>query len=78
MRICVADILRTELVFGVPLQISIRYTNVAISLFNEQGQSYIYGYIPVIVAKCGVFLKENGMWQIDTVVENLSQTDNRY
>jgi hypothetical protein len=78
MRICVADILRTELVFGVPLQISIRYANVAISLFNEQGQSYIYGYIPVIVAKCGVFLKEKGMWQIDTVVENLSQTDNRY
>jgi hypothetical protein len=78
MRICVADILRTELVFGVPLQISIRYANVAISLFNEQGQSYIYGYIPVIVAKCGVFLKEKGMWQINTVVENSSQTDNRY
>lgn len=77
MRICVADILRTELVFGVPLQISIRYANVAISLFNEQGQSYIYGYIPVIVAKCGVFLKAKGMWQIDTVVECLSQSDNR-
>ncbi|KAF2169881.1 hypothetical protein M409DRAFT_64861 [Zasmidium cellare ATCC 36951] len=45
-------------IFGVPLQTSIRYANVAISLFNEEGQSYIYGYVPIVVAKCGVFLKE--------------------
>ncbi|EME49759.1 hypothetical protein DOTSEDRAFT_68516 [Dothistroma septosporum NZE10] len=45
-------------IFGVPLQISIRYANVAISLFNDEGQSYIYGYVPIVVAKCGVFLKE--------------------
>ncbi|KAI4763888.1 RhoGAP-domain-containing protein [Aureobasidium sp. EXF-3400] len=45
-------------IFGVPLQTSIRYANVAISLFNEQGQSYIYGYVPIVVAKCGVYLKE--------------------
>ena len=48
-------------IFGVPLQTSIRYANVAISLFNEQGQSYIYGYVPIVVAKCGVYLKEKGM-----------------
>jgi hypothetical protein len=48
-------------IFGVPLQSSIRYANVAISLFNEQGQSYIYGYVPIVVAKCGVYLKEKGM-----------------
>lgn len=47
-------------IFGVPLQTSIRYANVAISLFNEEGQSYIYGYVPIVVAKCGVFLKEKG------------------
>lgn len=47
-------------IFGVPLQQSIRYANVAISLFNEEGQSYIYGYVPIVVAKCGVFLKEKG------------------
>ena len=47
-------------IFGVPLQTSIRYANVAISLFNEQGQSYIYGYVPIVVAKCGVYLKEKG------------------
>ncbi|KXT02705.1 hypothetical protein AC578_5422 [Pseudocercospora eumusae] len=45
-------------IFGVPLQHSIRYANVAISLFNDEGQSYIYGYVPIVVAKCGVFLKE--------------------
>ncbi|CAK4030578.1 Rho-GTPase-activating 5 [Lecanosticta acicola] len=45
-------------IFGVPLQTSIRYANVAISLFNDDGQSYIYGYVPIVVAKCGVFLKE--------------------
>ncbi|RMZ89565.1 hypothetical protein DV736_g3222, partial [Chaetothyriales sp. CBS 134916] len=45
-------------IFGVPLAESIRYANVAISLTNEQGESFIYGYVPIVVAKCGVFLKE--------------------
>ena len=47
-------------IFGVALQDSIRYANVAISLTNERGESYIYGYVPIVVAKCGVFLKEKG------------------
>ena len=47
-------------IFGIPLQESIRYANVAISLHNDEGQSYIYGYVPIVVAKCGVFLKEKG------------------
>ncbi|OKL64436.1 hypothetical protein UA08_00881 [Talaromyces atroroseus] len=47
-------------VFGVPLSVSIRYANVAISLTDDNGQSFIYGYIPIIVAKCGVFLKNKG------------------
>lgn len=47
-------------IFGVPLQQSITYANVAISLVDENGQSYIYGYVPIVVAKCGVFLKEKG------------------
>jgi hypothetical protein len=42
----------------VPLRQSITYANVAISLIDEQGESYIYGYVPIVVAKCGVFLKE--------------------
>ncbi|KAK5746833.1 GTPase activating protein (GAP) for Rho1p [Elasticomyces elasticus] len=45
-------------IFGVPLGYSIRYANVAISLYNDEGQSYIYGYVPIVVAKCGVYLKE--------------------
>ncbi|KAL7918929.1 RhoGAP domain-containing protein [Trichoderma austrokoningii] len=45
-------------IFGVPLRHSITYANVAISLVDENGKSYIYGYVPIVVAKCGVFLKE--------------------
>ncbi len=47
-------------IFGVPLETSIKYANVAISLQNEHGESFIYGYVPIVVAKCGVFLKEKG------------------
>ena len=47
-------------IFGVPLHVSIKYANVAISLTNEQGNSFIYGYVPIVIAKCGVFLKEKG------------------
>lgn len=45
-------------IFGVPLWQSIEYANVAISLTDANGNSFIYGYVPVVVAKCGVFLKE--------------------
>ncbi len=48
-------------IFGVPLSVSIKYANVAISLTNDEGQSYVYGYVPIVIAKCGVFLKEKGM-----------------
>ena len=47
-------------IFGVPLRQSITYANVAISLVDNDGNSYIYGYVPIVVAKCGVFLKEKG------------------
>lgn len=49
-------------IFGVPLFDSIKYANVAISLQNENGESFIYGYVPIVVAKCGVFLKEKGAY----------------
>ena len=55
-------------IFGVPLQDSIKYANVAISLTNEQGESYVYGYVPIVIAKCGVFLKEKGNMCCQTVV----------
>lgn len=44
----------------MPLHVSIRYANVAISLTGEDGKRFIYGYVPIVVAKCGVFLKEKG------------------
>ncbi|GAE00183.1 Rho GTPase activator [Paecilomyces variotii No. 5] len=47
-------------IFGVPLNVSIKYANVAISLTNDNGESFIYGYVPIVVAKCGVYLKEKG------------------
>jgi hypothetical protein len=47
-------------IFGVPLRQSIGYANVAISLVDAEGKSYIYGYVPIVVAKCGVYLKEKG------------------
>ena len=47
-------------IFGVPLRQSISYANVAISLIDAEGKSYIYGYVPIVVAKCGVYLKEKG------------------
>jgi hypothetical protein len=49
-----------NVIFGVPLRQSITYANVAISLVDADGKSYIYGYVPIVVAKCGVFLKEKG------------------
>ncbi|KAL8662741.1 MAG: hypothetical protein Q9202_004433 [Teloschistes flavicans] len=54
-------------IFGVPLHESIKYANVAISLTNEHGESYIYGYVPIVVAKCGVFLKEKGRSSAESV-----------
>jgi hypothetical protein len=49
-------------IFGIPLRQSITYANVAISLVDSEGKSYIYGYVPIVVAKCGVYLKEKGVF----------------
>ncbi|RPA89826.1 RhoGAP-domain-containing protein [Choiromyces venosus 120613-1] len=45
-------------IFSVPLHKSIQYANVAISLTDANGEQFIYGYVPIVVAKCGVFLKD--------------------
>ena len=45
---------------------------------DENGKSYIYGYVPIVVAKCGVFLKEKGMNASDplaTFVDLVVATD---
>lgn len=60
LTLCAAENPDPQGIFGVPLQASVRYANVAISLTDPQGNSYIYGYVPIVVAKCGVYLKEKG------------------
>lgn len=54
-------------IFGVPLWQSIEYANVAISLTDANGNSFIYGYVPIVVAKCGVFLKEKGACTLTSI-----------
>ena len=49
-------------VLGIPLSESIKCAAVGISLTNEEGESYIYGHVPLYVAKIGVFLKEEGQF----------------
>lgn len=46
--------------FGAPLHEALKHSSVAISLVNQQGEQYVWGYIPAIVAKIGLFLKQNG------------------
>lgn len=50
-------------VFAVPLRESLHYASVQISTANANGELYVWGYIPVVVAKwsvgcyvwCGLF-----------------------
>ncbi|KAF8969187.1 Rho GTPase activation protein, partial [Flammula alnicola] len=46
-------------VFGKPLKESLRYASVQISTADANGDLYVWGFIPVVVAKCGLYLKEN-------------------
>ncbi|KAI0696289.1 Rho GTPase activation protein [Cerioporus squamosus] len=48
-----------SVVFGKPLKESLKYASVQISTANANGELYVWGYIPVVVAKCGLYLKEN-------------------
>ncbi|KZT40042.1 Rho GTPase activation protein [Sistotremastrum suecicum HHB10207 ss-3] len=49
----------THTVFGIPLKESLQYASVQISTANADGEMFVWGYIPVVVAKCGLYLKEN-------------------
>ena len=45
-----------NVVFGKPLKESLKYANVQISTANSNGDLYVWGYIPVVVAKwCVMF-----------------------
>ncbi|KNZ63598.1 hypothetical protein VP01_1121g2 [Puccinia sorghi] len=47
-------------IFGRKLEDSLQFASVAISMIGQDQKAYIYGFIPVVVAKCGLYLKENG------------------
>lgn len=51
----------SPVVFGAALNQSIVYANVAISVADATGNTYIYGYIPIVVAKICVFAKDMGI-----------------
>ncbi|KAF9648004.1 Rho GTPase activation protein [Thelephora ganbajun] len=47
-----------NVVFGKPLKESLKHASVQISTANANGELYVWGYIPVVVAKSGLYLKE--------------------
>ncbi|KAI0070459.1 Rho GTPase activation protein [Panus rudis PR-1116 ss-1] len=49
----------TGAIFGKPLKESLKTANVQITTANARGEMYVWGYVPVVVAKCGLYLKEN-------------------
>ena len=46
-------------VFGAPLHQALKHSSVAISLVTDDGEPYVWGYIPAVVAKIGYFLKQH-------------------
>lgn len=57
-------------VFGEPLRKSLKYASVAISMTGDDGNQYVWGYVPIIVAKVGLFLKEHGMCPFSHLTSN--------
>ncbi|CAG8648607.1 5268_t:CDS:2, partial [Paraglomus brasilianum] len=49
---------RPQSIFGTDLMSAIEYASVPICMAGADGRQYVYGYIPTIVAKCGMYLKE--------------------
>ena len=50
-----------QTVLGVSMSEVIKYSNAAIYFYNPGGESLVYCYIPLYIAKIGNFLKEKGM-----------------
>lgn len=64
-------------VFGVRLEDSLQYASVAISMVAPDGKQYVYGYVPIVVAKCGMMLKELGQSTLHTGPSSRTATDRR-
>ncbi|KAF7724428.1 hypothetical protein EC973_001092 [Apophysomyces ossiformis] len=48
-------------VFGLPLSESLRYAHSTISYIDDRTGTQCFGVIPIVIAKCGSFLKEEGL-----------------
>lgn len=48
-------------IFGAPLHHVLKHSSVAISLMKEDGEPYVWGYIPSPVAKIGLHLKQHAL-----------------
>ena len=48
-------------IFGQPLHHVLKCSSVPIRLADVNGEPYIWGYIPAVVAKTGLYLKQHGM-----------------
>ena len=48
-----------HVVFGKPLKESLKHASVQISTANANGELYVWGYIPVVVAKWCVAISAN-------------------
>lgn len=46
-------------IFGVPLEVSINYAKSNMIYEDKDGNEHVYGQIPIIVAKCAYYLKNN-------------------
>ncbi|KAI9491634.1 Rho GTPase activation protein [Zychaea mexicana] len=48
-------------VFGIPLAESIKYAHSSISYIDDRSGKQCFGVIPTVIAKCGSFLKDEGL-----------------
>ncbi|KAB2575773.1 Rho-GTPase-activating protein 5 [Lasiodiplodia theobromae] len=45
-------------IFGASLEDTLKHAGVAVGIFDESDEAYVFGSVPLVVAQCGVFLKE--------------------
>lgn len=62
--------------FGIPLTESLGYARSRISYIDEVTGNTCNGFIPVIIAKCGAFLKDEGFFFLNYFIFNLNVTRN--
>jgi hypothetical protein len=54
--VALSSVVEEHPVFGKPLRDSLKYASVQISTADANGNLYVWGYIPVVVAKWSVAL----------------------